>query len=157
MGKGKTANPAAATLLVELLTEELPPKSLRRLGESFAEEVNSELIKHRLRNRDPRKHVFSTPRRLAMAIGKVRDGDRIRIVIDRNRLEGSVDLVGEGETVYGPEEGTRVLAKRSPRPDLAPDPQLPADTRLWAALQRIGGGTWGGCVYDVDAIVNKLS
>jgi hypothetical protein len=86
----------------------------------------------------------------------VRDGDRIRIVIDRNRLEGSVDLVGEGETVFGPEEGTRVLAKREPRPDLAPDPNLPADTRLWAALQHVGGGTWGGCVYDVDAIVTKL-
>ena len=36
------------------------------------------------------------------------------------------------------------------------DPNLPADTRLWAALQHVGGGTWGGCVYDVEAIVNKL-
>src|SRR5262249_33755327 len=89
-------------------------------------------------------------------IGKVRDGDRIRIVVDRNRLEGSVDLVGEGETVFGPEEGTRVLASRPPRPDLAPDPDLPDDTRLWAALQRVGGGTWGGCVYGVAAIVAAL-
>ena len=40
----------------------------------------------------------------------------------------------------------RALAKRAPRADLAPDPGLPADTRLWAALQRVGGGTWGGCV-----------
>ena len=46
--------------------------------------------------------------------------------------------------------------RRPPRPDLAPDPDLPADTRLWAALQRVGGGTWGGCVYDVDAIVAAL-
>ena len=30
-------------------------------------------------------------------IGKVRDGDRIQIVVDRNRLEGTVDLVGEGD------------------------------------------------------------
>jgi putative YjhG/YagF family dehydratase len=90
-------------------------------------------------------------------IGKVRDGDRIRIVIDRNRLEGSVDLVGAGGAEFGPEEGARLLAERAPRPDLAPDPNLPADTRLWAALQRVGGGTWGGCVYDVDAIVNKLA
>jgi putative YjhG/YagF family dehydratase len=89
-------------------------------------------------------------------VGKVRDGDRIQIVIDRNRLEGSVDLVGEGDKVFGPEEGARVLARRPPRPDLAPDPDLPADTRLWAALQRVGGGTWGGCVYDVDAIVAAL-
>jgi xylonate dehydratase len=90
-------------------------------------------------------------------IGKVRDGDRIQIVVDRNKLEGSVDLVGEGDVIFGAEEGTRVLAKRTLRPDLAPDPGLPADTRLWAALQRVGGGTWGGCVYDVDAIVNKLA
>jgi glycyl-tRNA synthetase beta chain len=61
-----------ATLLVELLTEELPPKSLARLGEAFAEEVTSELIKHRLRNIDPRKHVYATPRRLAVVIEKVR-------------------------------------------------------------------------------------
>jgi xylonate dehydratase len=89
-------------------------------------------------------------------IGKVRDGDRIQIVIDRNRLEGSVDLVGEGETVFGVEEGARVLASRPPRADLAADPQLPEDTRLWAALQRVSGGTWGGCVYDVEAIVKAL-
>jgi putative YjhG/YagF family dehydratase len=89
-------------------------------------------------------------------IGKLRDGDRIRIVIDRNRLDGSVDLVGEGESTFGPEEGTRFLARRAARPDLAPDPNLPADTRLWAALQAASGGTWGGCVYDVDAIVAAL-
>jgi putative YjhG/YagF family dehydratase len=89
-------------------------------------------------------------------IGKVRDGDRIRIVVDRNRLEGSVDLVGESEQKFGPETGEQVLARRPPRPDLAPDPDLPADTRLWAALQAVSGGTWGGCVYDVDAIVNAL-
>jgi putative YjhG/YagF family dehydratase len=89
-------------------------------------------------------------------IGKVRDGDRIRILVDRNRMEGTVDLVGEGEQDFGPEQGAQVLARRPPRPDLAPDPDLPADTRLWAALQAVSGGTWGGCVYDVDAIVNGL-
>jgi putative YjhG/YagF family dehydratase len=90
-------------------------------------------------------------------IGKVCDGDRIQVVIDRNRLEGSVDLVGEGERMFGPEEGARVLARRAPRPDLAPDPDLPADTRLWAALQAVSGGTWGGCVFDVEAIVAALA
>jgi len=89
-------------------------------------------------------------------IGRLRDGDRIRIVVDRNRLEGSVDLIGEGEREFGPEEGARVLAARPPRPDLAADPEIPADTRLWAALQQAGGGTWGGCVYDVDAIVKVI-
>jgi putative YjhG/YagF family dehydratase len=90
-------------------------------------------------------------------IGKVRDGDTIRIVVDRNRLEGSVDLVGENGSDIGVDEGVRVLAARSPRPDLSPDPDLPADTRLWAALQQAAGGTWGGCVYDVDAIVAALA
>jgi xylonate dehydratase len=89
-------------------------------------------------------------------IGRVREGDVISIVIDRNRLEGSIDLVGDGDRTFGAEAGARVLAARPPRPDLAPDPDLPDDTRLWAALQQVGGGTWGGCVYDVDAIVAAL-
>jgi putative YjhG/YagF family dehydratase len=90
-------------------------------------------------------------------IGKVLDGDQIQIRIDRNRLEGTVDLVGEADgPVVGPEEGARILAGRKPRPDLAADPDLPDDTRLWAALQRASGGTWGGCVYDVEAIVRAL-
>jgi xylonate dehydratase len=89
-------------------------------------------------------------------IGRVRDGDLVRIVVDRNRLEGSVDLVGEHGRELTPEEGARILAARAPGADLAPDPDLPADTRLWAALQQVGGGTWGGCVYDVDAIIAAL-
>jgi putative YjhG/YagF family dehydratase len=90
------------------------------------------------------------------AIGKVRDGDRIRIVIDRNRLEGSVDLVGEGERRFDAAEAARILAQRPAHPDLVPHPALPADTRLWAALQQASGGTWGGCVFDVDRIVALL-
>jgi xylonate dehydratase len=89
-------------------------------------------------------------------VGKVLDGDRIRIIVDRNRLEGSVDLVGHGGREYAPAEGARVLAARAPRPDLAPDPDLPDDTRLWALLQQAGGGTWGGCVYDADAVAAAL-
>jgi putative YjhG/YagF family dehydratase len=89
-------------------------------------------------------------------IGKVLEGDQIQIRVDRRRLEGSVDLVGHGETRFGPEEGTAVLAARPPRPDLAPDPDLPDDTRLWAALQQASGGTWAGCVYDVEAILKAL-
>jgi xylonate dehydratase len=90
-------------------------------------------------------------------IGRLRDGDLLEIVIDRLRLEGRVDLVGADGITFGAEEGTRVLAGRPPRPDLAPDPGLPDDTRLWAALQQAGGGTWGGCVYDVDAILRSLA
>ena len=90
-------------------------------------------------------------------IGKVIEGDIVQIQIDTKRLEGSIDLVGNNGEHFGAEAGERVLAARQPRPDLAPDAALPDDTRLWAALQAVGGGTWGGCVYDVDAIIKALS
>jgi xylonate dehydratase len=89
-------------------------------------------------------------------IAKLIDGDIVQIVVDRNRLEGSVDLVGHGGTIFGPEEGARILAERPFRPDLAPDALIPDDTRLWAALQSASGGTWGGCVFDVEAIIQTL-
>lgn len=90
-------------------------------------------------------------------LGKLKDGDRIQIVIDRNKLEGSVDLIGDASGDHNPAWGTAELAKRPPRPDLAPDPALPADTRLWAALQHASGGVWGGCVYDPEAIARRLA
>jgi len=94
-----------------------------------------------------------TPEALAGGpLGKVREGDLIEIEIDRVRLEGSVNLVVDGSA----EEGARLLAARPLRDDLAPDPALPDATRLWAALQDTSGGTWGGCVFDVDAIAGKL-
>lgn len=89
-------------------------------------------------------------------IGKVLDGDLIQIVIDRNRLVGTLDLVGTNGKNIGVEEGTRILAARALREDLAADPQLPADTRLWAALQAASGGTWGGCVYDVESVLKAM-
>jgi len=90
-------------------------------------------------------------------IGRVQEGDLIEIVIDRVNLHGSVNLVGHDGRRYSPEEGARVLDSRPPHPDLAPDPGLPDDTRLWAALQQVSGGTWGGCVYDVEAITKILT
>jgi dihydroxyacid dehydratase/phosphogluconate dehydratase len=89
-------------------------------------------------------------------VGKVLDGDLIEIIIDRNRLEGSVNLVGSNGKIFGPEEGARVLASRPPRPDLAPDPALPDDTRLWAALQEVSGGAWAGAVFDTETILRLL-
>ena len=90
-------------------------------------------------------------------IGRVRDGDLIRVTVDRVRLEGSIDLVGDASGEHGPGWGAAMLAGRSPHPTLSPDPDLPDDTRLWAALQAVGGGTWGGCVYDPDAIIRALT
>ncbi len=85
-------------------------------------------------------------------IGKLRNGDTIRIVIDRIRLEGTVDLIIDGD----PNKGTAELQTRPFRSDLAPDPGLPADTRLWALLQHASGGVWAGCVYDVSRIAPRL-
>jgi len=89
-------------------------------------------------------------------IGKVLEDDRIEIVIDRNTLTGSVQLVGDANQVFGAEQGSRRLQERTLRADLQPHPQLPEDTRLWAALVQASGGVWGGCVYDIDMIISKL-
>jgi len=92
-------------------------------------------------------------------VGKVLDGDIIQIIIDCKNLRGSVDLIGDAETPENQRSvklGTSILAERSFRSDLKPHPHLPDDTRLWAALQQTGGGTWGGCVYDVDSIDQTL-
>jgi putative YjhG/YagF family dehydratase len=85
-------------------------------------------------------------------IGKLRDGDRIRVVVDRARLEASVDVMAESG-----EPADALLSSRSPHPDLEPDPALPDATRLWAALQNVSGGVWGGSVYDTDAILRRLN
>lgn len=82
----------------------------------------------------------------------MRDGDLIQIIIDRVNLSGTIDLISEGST----NKGTHILDSRPPHPDLKLNPDLPEDTRLWAALQNISGGTWGGCVYDVDKIIEHL-
>ena len=89
-------------------------------------------------------------------VGKLKTGDVISIRLDRNTLEGSVNLVGEVDDRFDAEEGAKRLAKRETRDDIAPHSALPDDTRLWAALQGVGGGTWGGCVFDVDQIVARL-
>jgi putative YjhG/YagF family dehydratase len=91
-------------------------------------------------------------------LGKVRDGDQIRIVIDRNKLEGTVDLVGDAAgREFAPEEAAAELSARPPHPALTRDANLPLETRLWAALQQSGGGTWGGCVFDVKKIEAELA
>jgi putative YjhG/YagF family dehydratase len=90
------------------------------------------------------------------AIGKVIDGDLIRIVVDTRRLEASVDLVGHANEEWTTEEAAAVLAQRLTPEAVKPDPGLPPDTMLWARLQSISGGLWGGCVYDHEAIVAAL-
>jgi putative YjhG/YagF family dehydratase len=90
-------------------------------------------------------------------LGKLQNGDQIEIVIDRKNLIGTVDFVGTANGTMGPDIAAQFLAERPSRPDLAPHPDLPDDTRLWAALVQASGGIWGGCVYDVDAITSQLN
>ncbi len=77
-------------------------------------------------------------------IGRIRDGDTVRLHIDTRKLEGSVEVPGVD------------LSTRERHPQLRPDPRVPGDTRLWAALQNASGGSWGGCVYDADRIATLL-
>jgi putative YjhG/YagF family dehydratase len=90
-------------------------------------------------------------------LGKLRDGDLIEIVIDTRTLEGSLNFVGESGVEIGPEGGSRILERRGPRPDLAADAALPDDTRIWAALQDVSGGAWGGSVYDTASILRVIA
>ncbi len=90
------------------------------------------------------------------AIGKLRDGDMIEIVLDRKGLTGSINLIGTWDQLLSPIEADYLLAERDPHPELHVHPRLPDDSRLWAALQEASGGTWAGCVYDVDKIIATL-
>jgi dihydroxyacid dehydratase/phosphogluconate dehydratase len=89
-------------------------------------------------------------------IGRLRDGDIIQIEVDQINLAGQIDFTGDERRRFDPLVGASILSARSSHADLQPNPDLPEDTRLWAALQNISGGTWGGCVYDVDKILECL-
>jgi putative YjhG/YagF family dehydratase len=80
-------------------------------------------------------------------IGRLRDGDVLRLRIDTRKLEGSADVISLDE---------KALAARPIHPELKPDPRIPTDTRLWAALQHASGGSWNGCVYDSERIIRLL-
>jgi dihydroxyacid dehydratase/phosphogluconate dehydratase len=90
-------------------------------------------------------------------LGKLVEGDVIGIEIDTRAAIGSVELVAHGGTAFTPPEAAAELARRPSRADLAADPRLPADTRLWAMLQEASGGVWAGCVYDDRRIAARLA
>ncbi|MFO0935260.1 MAG: YjhG/YagF family D-xylonate dehydratase [Gemmataceae bacterium] len=97
-----------------------------------------------------------TPEALAGGpIGKLKDGDLVQIIIDRTTLMQRSTwwaMPREKRIAWGTDE----LARRTIGPDIKPDPQLPDDTRLWALMQHLSGGVWGGCVYDVERIAQKV-
>ncbi|MDC0274290.1 MAG: YjhG/YagF family D-xylonate dehydratase [Planctomycetaceae bacterium] len=89
-------------------------------------------------------------------ISKLKEGDMIQIIVDRINLTGTINFIGEGDQRVSVEEGAEILAAREASVELSADPEIPDDTRLWAMLQQAGGGTWAGCVYDVDKICETL-
>jgi dihydroxyacid dehydratase/phosphogluconate dehydratase len=89
-------------------------------------------------------------------VGRIREDDVIEIEIDRKELTGRINLVGTADGPLSPAEADAILRGRDPHPALRPNPRLPDDTRLWAALQRASGGTWAGCIYDVDRIIEVI-
>ena len=80
-------------------------------------------------------------------IGKLRDGDKIKIEINKDNCVGRINYVGDVD----------VFQKRPMNPNLKEDPNMPESVKLWAALQNTGGGTWGGCVPNVREIIKKLN
>ena len=72
------------SLLIELLTEELPPKVLSRLGEVFKDEVTNGLVRHQLCAGLPENvEGYATPRRLAVLIREVEDAAPERTVEEK--------------------------------------------------------------------------
>ena len=72
MAKKPTAKaPKGEGLLIELLTEELPPKSLKRLSDAFAGGIVEGLKEKHFIGADAKAEPFATPRRLALRISHV--------------------------------------------------------------------------------------
>jgi putative YjhG/YagF family dehydratase len=90
-------------------------------------------------------------------IGRLQDDDWIDIAIDLESMRGSVNLVGDATGQHDPAWGERALQSRPLHSEIAAASELPDDTRLWAALQSVSGGAWGGCVYDLPAILERLA
>nr|WP_144921061.1 YjhG/YagF family D-xylonate dehydratase [Paenibacillus bovis] len=88
-------------------------------------------------------------------IGKLRDGDIIEVKVDTVQLVGHVHFLGTEDKPVSPEQGAVILNERE-RIAIKAAEDLPDDTRLWAALQKVSGGTWNGSIYDVDKIIEVL-
>jgi glycyl-tRNA synthetase beta chain len=85
----------SATLLVELLCEELPPKALKRLGDAFAEGLRKGLAKRDLVSATATTRAFATPRRLAASIADVKEATAAR-EIEVKLMPVSVGLDASG-------------------------------------------------------------
>src|SRR5688572_28213246 len=90
-----------APLLIELLTEELPPKSLLRLQSAFAEALSARLKEDGFLSQASSVRAYSTPRRLAVLISDV--------------LEKSPDkeVQFNGPSVKAPDQAVAGFAKKN--------------------------------------------
>ena len=86
----------SATLLVELLTEELPPKALPRLGETFATKIAEGLKARGLAPADAPFRTFASPRRLAVTVAQVASEAAAKEVTEK-LMPVSVALDAEGK------------------------------------------------------------
>lgn len=87
---------ATKNLLIELLVEELPPKSLRRIGESFAEVLMSQLKAQNLAGKKTVMTIYATPRRLAVHLTNVASQAEDKTVLHK-LMPVSVGLDNEGQ------------------------------------------------------------
>ena len=87
---------STAPLLVELFTEELPPKALKKLGDSFAVGIFDDLKKRGLLAANSVATMFASPRRLAVHITNVRTIAPDETVI-RKLMPSSVGLDADGK------------------------------------------------------------
>ncbi|MCC6922020.1 MAG: glycine--tRNA ligase subunit beta, partial [Nitrosomonas sp.] len=83
-------------LLVELRVEELPPKSLKQLGDSFAGSISASLLAQGLIQPDAPKRVFASPRRLAVWIAGV-SGQAADKSVSQKLMPVKVGLDADGQ------------------------------------------------------------
>ncbi len=105
---------SAKAFLVELFTEELPPKALRRLGEAFASNVLNNLRARGLAAPDATYRAFCSPRRLAVLVDAVRAQAAER-AIEAKGPSLKVALDGEGRPTqalvkWAEKQGARIDA-----------------------------------------------
>lgn len=93
------------TLLVEILTEELPPKALMKLADSFASTIESSLKQEDFLNDTSKTTIYATPRRLAVTITDVRDVSPDKTVRQKV-LPVNVALDADGQSDRSPEKET---------------------------------------------------
>jgi len=96
MARKPAAAPRAQTLLVELLTEELPPRTLEALGRAFRDNLTNDLESAGLRATGSVARFFATPRRLAVSITRVLE----RAADARERVQGP-GIKAQQEAVAG--------------------------------------------------------